>query len=136
MSEEVFDPVRKRLVALTPEEGVRQQVIHYLHDHLAYPLELMCVEGSISLNGMQRRCDIVVFSKTLVPVMIVECKRPNVTINQSVLDQASRYNMVLRVPYLYLTNGRQHIVLKVDAEHATLTQLPTLPTWQELNGMV
>ena len=131
-SQQVFDPVRRRYVALTPEETVRQQVIHYLHDTLSYPLELMQVEGSISLNGMTRRCDIVIFSPQLQPLLIVECKQPSVPINQRVLDQASRYNLVLHVPLLYLTNARQHLVLHVDPIAQRLTQLPSLPPWPSL----
>ena len=71
---EVFDIVRNRFVALTPEEWVRQHAIHYLHYELGYPLELMQVEGAITLNGMTRRCDIVVYDALVRPYIIVECK--------------------------------------------------------------
>ena len=87
---EVLDIVRRRYVALTPEEWVRQQVIHLLHDDFAYPLELMNVEATISLHGLTRRCDIVVYNKAMRPVMIVECKRPDVPVSQKTMDQACR----------------------------------------------
>ena len=131
---EVFDIVRRRYVALTPEEWVRQQVIHYLHERLHYPLELMQVEAAISLNGLTRRCDIVVYNRAVKPVMIVECKQPEVNITQRVADQACRYNLTLQVPLLYLTNGRQHWVGRVLADEQRMEALSSLPTWESLNG--
>lgn len=126
---EVLDPVRRRWVALTPEEEVRQQTIAMLHDHCGYPLELMQVEGAIAVNGQSRRCDIVVYDTDGCPWMIVECKRPDVPLTQKVCDQACRYNTVLQVPYLLLTNGRQQIVIAIDYHTRTLRQLPDLPDW-------
>ena len=135
---EVFDIVRRRYVACTPEEWVRQQLIHYLHFQLGYPLELMQVEGSISLNGMARRCDIVIFRQaegTLKPVMIVECKQPSIPLNQKVLDQTCRYNIVLKVPLFLLTNGKHCLCVKVDFVRQNLTPI-TLPNWDELSKVV
>ena len=124
---EVLDPVRRRWVALTPEEWVRQQTIRMLNVKYGYPLELMQVEGAITLNGLTRRCDIVVFSTDGSPMMIVECKEPNVKLTQKVCDQACRYNTVLRVPYLMLVNGHSIIMLKVDFNTGILTQLSDVP---------
>lgn len=124
---EVLDPVRRRWVALTPEEEVRQQTILMLHSHYGYPLELMQVEGAITLNGMTRRCDIVVYDTDGKPQIIVECKKPEVGITQKVCDQACRYNTVLRVPYLLLTNGHQMVMVATDLEKSILTQLPDVP---------
>ena len=124
---EVLDLVRRRWVALTPEEWVRQQTIRLLHDRYGYPLELMQVEGTISVNGMTRRCDIVVYNSTGTPTMIVECKQPDVPITQKVCDQACRYNTVLQVPLLLLTNGRQQLVIEIDYLGHTLRQLPEVP---------
>ncbi|MBR1849794.1 MAG: type I restriction enzyme HsdR N-terminal domain-containing protein [Bacteroidales bacterium] len=129
---QIPDPVRRRRVALTPEEEVRQAVIATLHSRYGYPLELMQVEGQIALNGMARRCDIVVYAPGLRPAMIVECKRPQVTLTQRVADQACRYNLALGVPYLLLTNGRQTLCLATDPVAATLTPLAALPSWDEL----
>ena len=126
---EVLDPVRKRWVALTPEEWVRQHTIRLMHDRYGYPLELMQVEGAITVNGQTRRCDIVVFATDGQPRIIVECKRPDVPINQKVCDQACRYNTVLQVPLLMITNGRQTSVLEVDFEKGTLHTLPEVPRW-------
>ena len=124
---EVFDIVRNRYVALTPEEWVRQHAIRYLHYELGYPLELMQVEGAITLNGMTRRCDIVVYDASVRPFSIVECKRETVALTQKVLDQACRYNLVLQVPYLWLTNGVQQIYCRVDSEAKRVVGIAKLP---------
>ena len=127
---EVLDPVRRRWVALTPEEAVRQETIVQLRDRYGYPTELMQVEGTISVNGQSRRCDIVVYDTEGRPRMIVECKRPEVAITQKVCDQACRYNTVLHVPLLLLTNGRQRVVVEVDFEARRLRQLGDIPRWE------
>ena len=127
---EVLDPVRRRWVALTPEEHVRQTTILRLHHHLGYPIELMQVEAALSLNGMTRRCDIVVHSRGGAPLIIVECKRPDVPITQKVCDQACRYNTVLRVPLLLLTNGTQQVAIQIDYDRHSLRQLADLPRYQ------
>ena len=123
---EVFDPVRRRWVALTPEEWVRQNILLRLHCEGGYPLEVMQVEGSITVNGMTRRCDIVVYDDGQ-PWMIVECKKSEIPITQKVCDQACRYNTVLRVPYLMLTNGRQEVIIAVDFERGCLRQCLEIP---------
>ena len=128
---EVFDIVRNRYVALTPEEWVRQHVIHYLHEELGYPLELMQVEGAITLNGMTRRCDIVVYDKTVRPLIIVECKNESVPLTQKVLDQACRYNLVLQVPYLCLTNGVGQVCCRVDFAEKKVEIIPKLPNYHK-----
>lgn len=128
---EVFDIVRNRFVALTPEEWVRQHFILYLHQQLLYPLELMQVEGSISLNGMSKRCDIVVYDSNVRPLIIVECKKETVPLTQKVIDQACRYNLVLQVPFLCLTNGTQQICCQVDFDNKQLLPIPELPKYHK-----
>ena len=120
---DVFDPVRRRWVRLTPEEAVRQQTIRELHELCGYPLELMQVEAAITLNGLTKRCDIVVYDHNVRPWMIVECKKESVPLTQKVVDQACRYNLVLQVPYLLLTNGRERICLHVDLGNKRLNQV-------------
>ena len=124
---EVLDPVRRRWVALTPEEEVRQQTIVLLHEHYSYPLELIQVEGAITVNGQTRRCDIVIYDTSGKPMIIVECKRPDVALTQRVCDQACRYNTVLQVPYLLLTNGHQQVVVRVNLAERRLEVIPQLP---------
>ena len=123
---EVLDPVRRRWVTLTPEEWVRQLTIAMLHERYGYPLELMQVEGAITVNGQSRRCDIVTYSRDGRPRMIVECKRPDVPLTQKVCDQACRYNTVLQVPYLLLTNGKQLVMIEMDYVKQAIRQLPEI----------
>ena len=128
---QVFDPVRRRWVTLTPEEWVRQHTIALLHNSYGFPLEVMQVEGTIALNDMVRRCDIVVYDNNGTPWMIVECKKEGVALTQKVCDQACRYNTVLRVPLLLLTNGRQVIVLRCGGSCSGLSPLGEIPHWQK-----
>ena len=101
----VFDPLRRREVALTPEEEVRQQVLYLLVEGLKVPAGLVAVEYSLKVNGMDRRADVVVFGKEGRPLMVVECKAPAVALTEAVLDQAVRYHSVLGPRYILLTNG-------------------------------
>ena len=105
----IFDVLRRKFVTLTPEEWVRQHFVHYLIEHKGYSPTLMANEVTVSLNGMTRRCDTVLYAKEgLVPRMIIEYKRPDVEITQRVFDQICRYNMVLQVKYLVVSNGLRH----------------------------
>lgn len=130
---EVYDVLRDGWIVLTAEEWVRQHFIHYLMSHLGYRRSLMANEVAITLNGTSRRCDTVVYSSSLQPLMIVEYKAPSVTITQKVLDQAARYNIVLSVPYLLLSNGLKHYCFKVDttpdgSPRCTLVPIPDYDT--------
>lgn len=110
----IFDVVRKKFVALTPEEKVRQLMLHFLIHDLNFPKSLTAVEMNIMLNQMQKRCDIVVFEKSGSPFLIVECKSPKIKITQNVFDQIARYNLALKVKYLIVTNGEQHFVCEMN----------------------
>ena len=113
----IFDVLRRKFVTLTPEEWVRQHFVHYLIEHKGYSQTLMANEVSLTLNGMTRRCDTVLYAQEgLRPRMIIEYKRPDVEITQRTFDQISRYNIVLHVPYLIVSNGMQHYCCKVDYE--------------------
>ena len=130
-TDKLFDPLRRKEVAATAEERVRQWFISILLNDCAVPAHLMMSEAEISLGNVHLRCDIVCYANTtntegnrmLHPKMIVECKKPDVAITQKVCDQACRYNTVLRVPYLLLTNGRQMVTVEVNFTNGTLRQL-------------
>ena len=126
---EVMCLARRKWVALEPEEWVRQHVIHHLNAVLGYPLGCMSVEHQLTLNGMSRRADIVAFTPDGTPRILVECKAPNVALNQDAVSQAARYNLVLRVPVLLVTNGLKHAAFGLDDDgHASpLAQLPACP---------
>ncbi len=125
----IWDSLRQRYVALTPEEWVRQHFVSYLTASLDYPTPLMANEVSIDLNGMSRRCDTVVYDTQLRPLMIVEYKRPGVKITQKVFSQISRYNLTMRVDYLTVSNGLQHFCCKMHYESGTYTFLENIPQW-------
>lgn len=128
----IFDPLRERYVALTPEEWVRQHFVQMLIEQLGYEPGLMGNEVSLRVGALARRCDTVVYDSRLRPRMIVEYKRPSVALSQRVFDQISRYNRTLRVPFLTVSNGLQHFCLRIDYDRETYTFLPAIPTWQEL----
>lgn len=126
---QIYDAFRKRWVVLTPEEWVRQHFLHYLHFHLRYPSNLIAVEKSLTLNGLSKRADIVVYDRKLQPWMLVECKKMDVKLDQSVFDQAARYNLVMNVPYLLITNGMQLLAALVSNGSAEFIQdLPEFPS--------
>lgn len=110
----VFDPLRRQWVSLTPEEQVRQKMLHYLVETRKLPAGLVAVEYSIKVNNLPKRADIVVFNNPGEPQMIVECKAETVPITEKVLDQAIRYYSGLKVQYLTLTNGKTMFCYKVE----------------------
>lgn len=125
----IFDEVRRKWVVLTPEEWVRQHILHYLIRQKGYPKSLIAVERGIELNGLQKRCDVVVFNTDGKPVMIVECKAPDEVVNQKVFEQIARYNLKLRVKYLWVTNGSYNFCCKLSD---TIILLEEIPTWEEV----
>lgn len=110
----VFDPLRRQYVALTPEEQVRQKMLHFLVETRKMPAGLIAVEYSIKVNNMPKRCDMVIFNNLGEPQMIVECKAETVPITEKVLDQAIRYYSRLKVKYLTLTNGKSMFCYKIE----------------------
>lgn len=123
----VFDPIRKIYCALTPEEEVRQKVLYYLVEVKKYPAGLIAVEYSIKVNNLPKRCDIVVFNKSGLPEMIVECKAESVPITQKVLDQAIRYYSGLNVNYILLTNGKTMFCYHIDIENKKIEAMREIP---------
>lgn len=128
----VFDPLRKKYVALTPEEYVRQHFVNYIINHLHYPIGLTSNEVTINLNNTIKRCDTIVYKNTGKPLMIVEYKAPNIEVNQSVFDQIVRYNMALHADYLVVSNGIQHYCCKIDYENNSYQFIPHIPTYEEM----
>ena len=107
--EQIFCAWRHRWVRLTPEEWVRQQLLHQLTEQLDYPASLIAVETAITVGEAMKRCDAVVYDRTMQPLMLIECKAETVPITQKTLDQAITYNRKLNVPFLLLSNGVQTI---------------------------
>lgn len=126
----IFDIIRKKYVVLTPEEWVRQHIIHYLIEEKKYPQSLIAVEKKLELNGLTKRTDIVVFNRQGNPEIIIECKAPEVTINQTTFDQIARYNMTLNAPFLMISNGINHYYCTMDKVNQQYHFLPELPLYQ------
>jgi len=130
----IFDGFRRRWVALTPEEWVRQNFVRYLTEEKHYPASLVAIERSLRMNQRDFRTDIVLFSKSGNPLIVVECKAPEVKISQQVFDQIARYNLDLRVSYLIVTNGLTHYCCRFDQSELTYTFLPEIPDYMELEN--
>ncbi|WP_298653285.1 type I restriction enzyme HsdR N-terminal domain-containing protein [uncultured Proteiniphilum sp.] len=132
---EIFDPLRRKYVRLTPEEWVRQHFVHYLISEKSFPASLIANETGIKLNSLARRCDTVVYNRQLEPVMIVEYKSPDVIITQQVFDQVTRYNSVLKVPYIVVSNGMKHHCCRIDYERQSYRYLIEIPAYNELESI-
>lgn len=129
---QLFDIVRKKWVAFTPEEWVRQHVLHWLVTDKGYPAGHIAVEKQIALHNTIKRCDILCHNMNLRPIVLVECKAPEVAITQDVFDQIARYDQATGVDYLLITNGLRHFCCRLNHEAANWTFLPVLPAYSEL----
>lgn len=127
---QIFDIIRKKFVEATPEEWVRQHIIHYLINHKQVPASMISVEKQLVLNNTKRRTDLVVFNSLLKPILIIECKAPEVEINQLTVNQALRYNLELKVASVFLSNGLNHVFLKLDSNTPEI--LKEIPNYQNL----
>lgn len=128
----IFDPCRKKHVALTPEEWVRQNFIWHMHYDLNFPLGLLSVEMALNLNGLTRRCDIVAFNQSGKANAIIECKAPKVKITQDAFTQIATYNIKLQVDFLIITNGLNHYCCKMDYKNNSFSYLQELPKFSEI----
>ncbi len=128
----IFDRLRKRYVALTPEEWVRQHFVHFLLAHKGYPEGLLANEVQLELNGTRKRCDTVLYDRDLRAKLIVEYKAPHIEITQAVFDQITRYNLVLKVEYLVVSNGLVHYCCRIDYAANSYTFLPDIPLYTQL----
>lgn len=130
--DKIFDCLRHKFVALTPEEWVRQHFTSFLIKHKGYPTSLMANEISLSLNGTSRRCDTIIYDRTGKPLVIVEYKANTVEITQKVFDQIVRYNMVLKAQYLIVSNGMKHYCCRIDYDNHTYHFLQEIPPYESL----
>lgn len=128
--EQIFDPLRKKSVAATDEERVRQWFIRELLDTADVPQHLMMSEAGFRFGSKQYRADILIFNREGQPLAIVECKRPDVGITASVAEQAMRYNAVLSVRFIFLTNGNTTFIFKRSEE--TFKPFDHFPSFEEM----
>ena len=128
--QKVFDIVRKKYVALTPEEKVRQLLIHYLIQEKNYPKNLLVLEHEFRLNGLSKRADIVVMNTEGMPLMLIETKAPDVHVTQKAIDQIVSYNLHYKVKFLLITNGSEFLMYRLQGNR--VIQLPEIPSYNEL----
>lgn len=129
---EIFDFLRRRYVALTPEEWVRQHFTHWLVEHKGYPKGLLGNEIELRCGDKRLRCDSILYNRKAQPQMIIEYKSPTVSLTQRVFNQISAYNLLLRVDYLVVSNGLQHYCCRMDYEHRTYEFLQDIPEYSRL----
>jgi type I site-specific restriction-modification system R (restriction) subunit len=125
----IFDEVRRKFVPLTSEEWVRQHVLHYLIYDKKFSKSLIAVERGIQLNGLQKRFDVVVFSREGKPVIIIECKASEEKLNEKVFEQIARYNLSLQVDYLWVSNGTVNFFCRIKGG---MNLLETIPDYEDL----
>ena len=128
----IYDDLRQKFVALTPEEWVRQHFVHFLIDHRGFPQALLANEVELRIGQKHLRCDTVLYDRQLTPRAIIEYKKPSVKITQKVFDQISTYNLRLHVDYLIVSNGIQHFCCKMDYEKQQYVFLNDVPMFPEM----
>ena len=130
--EQILDVLRRKYVALTPEEWVRQHFIHYLIEHKHYPATLLANEVKLQVGDKMLRADSVLYSTTLQPRMIIEYKAPHISITQKTFDQISTYNLLLHADYLVVSNGIRHYICRMDYEQQKYVFLEDIPEYKKL----
>ena len=128
----ILDVLRRKYVALTPEEWVRQHFVHFLIEHKGYPAGLLANEIQLKSGDKVLRADSVLYSRDLRPRMIIEYKAPHIPITQKVFDQISVYNLLLHVDFLVVSNGLEHYICKMDYEGKKYVFLEDIPEYSDL----
>ncbi|MBO7427969.1 MAG: type I restriction enzyme HsdR N-terminal domain-containing protein [Paludibacteraceae bacterium] len=129
----IFDRCRRKYVALTPEEWVRQNMVEYLIQAKNFPAARIGNEVTVMVNGMRKRSDTVIYDREMRPRAIVEYKAPSVKITPKVFDQIANYNFVLNVDVLIVSNGLAHYCCRMDSETKKYMFLREIPEYQSLN---
>ena len=129
---QIFDFLRRKWVALTPEEWVRQHFTHFLVEQKNYPQALLANEVELRIGEKRLRCDTLLYNKELRPRMIIEYKAPTIQIQQKTFDQITVYNLLLKVDYLIVSNGLHHYCCKMDYEHQSYQFLRDIPDYETL----
>ena len=128
--EYIFDIVRKKYVRNQPEEWVRQNIIEYLNKKKGYPVSLMSIEKKNTINNIKKRCDIVCNNQNGEPLLLVECKAQNITLNSKVFDQSINYQNSLKARFTVITNGKNHYCFKIQKGGLIFSK--TIPSYREL----
>lgn len=125
----IFDVIRKKPVALTPEEWVRQHIIHFFINTLCYPRALVTIESGLKYNKLQKRSDVVVFDRTGQPWLLLECKSPDVVLDQKTVMQVSVYNQQVKAKFIAVSNGLKHICYEAQQDVDAIKLLKEFPEY-------
>ena len=128
----ILDILRRKYVALTPEEWVRQHFVHFLIEQKGYPATLLANEVKLKVGNKDLRADSVLYDRDLRPRIIIEYKAPTIPITQRVFDQITVYNLLLKVDYLIVSNGMQHYCCKMDYDNQKYIYLQDIPDYQDI----
>lgn len=123
----IWDIIRKKNIVLTPEEWVRQHIVQLLVQHYNYPKSLLRLENSLKYNRLDKRSDILVYNREGNPFLIIECKAADVNVNQQVLEQATRYNKIVKAQYVAISNGMKTFCFEINHGTGQTVQLADLP---------
>ena len=126
----IFDITRKKHFVLTPEEWVRQHVIHFLNKQLHYPTAIISTEYGLKYNFLQKRADIIIYNKEAQPLILVECKAAAIKITAKAVEQAAVYNKIIKASYILITNGLVHLIFKFDNQQ--YKQIEMLPAYHDI----
>lgn len=129
---EIFDGIRRKFIALNPEEWVRQNFICYLINEKKFPSQLLMIEKEHRINNRKKRCDIIVCDYSGKPFILIECKAYNMKISNSVFEQASAYNLTHQVSNIILTNGLEHYFMMIDPATGMFKFSDKIPDFTEL----
>ncbi len=133
-SKQIFDCIRRKYVALTPEEWVRQHLIIYLTEHCGFPLSLIAVEKQVKLNGMAKRFDLMIYDNEGKPMLVAECKSPDLKLNQKSFDQVSRYCLATGLNHFIVTNGLEHFVANIDHDNQRFQFHEEFPMYSQVKN--
>ncbi len=128
----IYDTFRKKKVVLTPEEWVRQNILMFLVREKKYPVSLISIESGIKVNQLIKRYDALVYNRQGNPVMLIECKAPEVAIRQDTFDQISAYNLSVIAQFLLISNGMKHFCCKLNEFRNSYNFLNEIPSFHEL----
>ncbi|MEE2953592.1 MAG: type I restriction enzyme HsdR N-terminal domain-containing protein [Bacteroidota bacterium] len=130
---QVFDEVRRKFIVFTPEERVRQYIIHFLRAYKNYPFSLMKLEHTLKYYKLSCRADVVIYNTFGQPMMMIECKSPSIKLTRDVFNQITKYNFDLKVPYLLVSNGIEHFCCHIDYDNNKINFLNDIPSFDSLN---
>lgn len=133
-----LDPIRKKLIYITPEETVRQRVLSYLLNDLDVPEEMISVEDNLSHYGIKSslRADILIkcFTKDddLIPIAVIECKAPGIGLGEKTANQMLEYSDLLGCEYTMMINGDEYFCYYYSGQEEKHIQINKLPTYKDM----